>query len=182
MKSSLDRFRECLTISFSPLAGGETLREQGSQVGEKDVEVAKSLLLARKLTLCVVKHGEILFESRQQGVVSFLEAVKKVGNKLEGASVADKVVGRAVALLCVHSKIRCVFAGILSKGAKAVLESHSVSFESGEVVDSILNVSRNSICPFELLVKDVSDSDEAYVRLVNACGSKKPLELMEARK
>jgi hypothetical protein len=164
------------------LAGGETLREQRFRVGREDVEVAKSLLLERKLTLCAVKHGEILFESRLQGVVSFLEAVKKVGNKLEGASVADKVVGRAVALLCVHSKIRYVFAGTLSKGAKTVLEEHSISFESDEVVDNILNVSRKGICPFELLVRDVSDSDEAYRRLVNACGSKKLLERMEARK
>lgn len=155
------------------------MREQGFQVGREDVEVAKSLLLNRKLTLCVVKQGEILFESRLQGVVSFLEAVEKIGSKLEGASVADKIVGRAVALLCVHSKIRYVFAGTLSKEAKTVLESHLISFESDEIVDNILNVSRKGICPFELLVKAVSDSDEAYRRLVDACGSKKPLEVME---
>lgn len=154
------------------------MREQGFQVGREDVEVAKSLLLVRKLTLCVVKHGEVLFESTLQGVVSFLEAVKKVGNRLEGASVADKVVGRAVALLCVHSKIRCVFASTLSKGAKAVLEDHSISFESDEIVDSILNVSKKGICPFELLVRDISDPDEAYRRLVDACGSKRLLKLM----
>jgi hypothetical protein len=146
------------------------------------MEVAKSLLLNRKLTLCVVKHGEILFESKLHGVASFLEAVEKIGNKLEGASVADKVIGRAVALLCVHSKIRYVFAGILSKEAKTLLEKHSIPFESDEVVDSILNISKKDICPFELLVKDVSDADEAYRRLVTACGSKKSSKIVEVEK
>jgi len=143
------------------------------------LEAAKRLLVNKKLTLCAVKQGEILFESTLQGVASFLEAVKKIGGKLEGASVADKVVGKAVALLCVRSKIRYVFAGILSKEARTVFENHSITFESDEVVDNILNISKKDICPFELLVKDISDPDESYRRLVDAAGSMKPLDLVE---
>jgi thioredoxin 1 len=155
------------------------LQERGFQAGREDLEDAKRLLINKKLTFCAVKHDEILFESKLQGVASFLVAIEKVGSKLEGASVADKVVGKAVALLCVHSKIKHVFAGILSKEAGIIFENHSITFESDEVVDNILNISKKSICPFELLVKDISDPDEAYRRLVDASGSKKPLGLMD---
>ena len=117
--------------------------------------------------MCIVKGGKILFESRSRGVASFLTAAQELKENLEGSCVADKVVGKAVALLCVHFKIAAVYADILSRPAKAIFEKWSLYFEYSHLVENVLNAERTSLCPFEQLVKNVLDPSEAYEKLVN---------------
>jgi len=131
--------------------------------------------MENKLTLCVVKEQDTLFESELHGVAAFLELVEEMKDKLEGASVADKVVGKAVALMCVYVKVKAVYATTLSLAAEALFERHSIYFEYDNLVEGILRADRNGICPFEQLVRDVSDSSEAYRKLKSACRSKERL-------
>ena len=140
-----------------------------------DLRIAKRLLMENKLTLCVVKEQDNLFESKSHGVAAFLEIVEEMKDKLEGASVADKVAGKAVALMCVYVKVKAVYATTLSIAAEALFERHSIYFEYDNLVEGILRADRNSICPFEQLVRDVSDSSEAYRKLKSACHSKERL-------
>jgi hypothetical protein len=137
----------------------------------RDFETAKNLLFDKNLTLCVVKNGRTLFESRLHGVSSFLTAVQELKDMLKDSCVADRVVGKAVAFLCVYSKIRAVYAVALSKPARTVLEKSSIYIEYDDLVDNVLNTERTGVCPFEHLVKGVSDPSDAYRKLLNACGS-----------
>jgi hypothetical protein len=117
------------------------------------------------LTLSIVKNAEIIFDSVSHGISGFLEAVEKLGDRLEGASVADRVAGKAIALLCVYAKVKAVYAVTLSKRAKAVFEKHVIYHEQGNLVESILDIDRAGICPFEKLATEISDTLEAYERL-----------------
>ena len=134
-----------------------------------DLDVAKCRLTEAGLTLVVVKDQKIIFKSRSRGVNSFLAAIDRLGHRLEDASVADKVVGKAVALLCIYSHIRSIYGEILSRAAKAFLEENSVYTESGVIVDDILNAEKTSICPFERLVSEINDPEVAYRKLADLC-------------
>jgi hypothetical protein len=47
--------------------------------------------------------------------------ISDIGGLAEGASLADSIVGRAAALLCVYSKIVAVYGVNMSKGALSIL-------------------------------------------------------------
>jgi len=117
------------------------------------------------LTLCIVRDGRVIFESASRGISGFLDAVQTLGDKLEGASVADRVVGKAVALLCVDSRVGAVYASTLSRDAKQLFDGCSVHVEWGELVESILDAGRRETCLFERLALGITDTKDAYSRL-----------------
>jgi hypothetical protein len=131
-----------------------------------DVETAKRRLLEKGFSLVIAKDGKIVFETKQSGVGGFLAAIDKFGKEsLQEASVADRIVGRAAALLCVYCGIRAAYAVVLSEGGKEVLEENAVSLEFESLVPSILNRQKSGTCPFEKIVSTVFSSEEAYERL-----------------
>lgn len=133
---------------------------------KQDLTLAKKRLAEEEsLTLTIAKKGKIIFETYSHGISGFLEAIERLGDTLRGASVADKVVGKAIALLCVYKNVKMVYAATLSKRAKAFFEKHGVYHEWDELVENILNFKKTGICPFEKLATEISDPNEAYKRL-----------------
>ena len=127
-----------------------------------DLDIAQSKLYEEKLTLTIVKNGVVLFETRSHRISGFLGAIEKLGNPLEGAAVADRVAGKAIALLCVYAKISDVYAEILSEKAKAVFEENSVRHKWKELVKNVLDLNKKGVCPFEKAAADISDPKDAY--------------------
>jgi hypothetical protein len=91
-----------------------------------------------------------------------LDAVEKLGDKLEGASLADRVAGKAIALLCVYAKISEVYAEVLSRQAKEVFEENGIRHEWRELIDNVLDSSKSGVCPFEKAASGISDPKDAY--------------------
>jgi len=129
-----------------------------------DLETAKTQLLQRQLTLIIVKNGETLFETQFHRISGFLNAIEQFGEKLENASIADKVVGKAVALLCVYAGVKAVYAETLSTVAKTLLEENRITCEWKELVDTILDDKKQDICPFEKEAASITNPNEAYSR------------------
>jgi hypothetical protein len=127
-----------------------------------DLEIAKNKLHRKELTLAIVKNGEVLFETRSHRISGFLGAIEKLGSQLNGASVADRVAGKAIALLCVYAGIRHVYAEVLSRKAKAVFEENGIRHEWKELVANILNLNKSRVCPFEKAAAEISDPKDAY--------------------
>ncbi|MEM3697549.1 MAG: DUF1893 domain-containing protein [Candidatus Bathyarchaeia archaeon] len=133
---------------------------------KQDLTLAKKRLSEEKgLTLTIAKNGKIIFETSSHGISGFLEAVEKLGDKLNRASVADKVVGKAIALLCVYKRVKMVYAATISREAKAFFEKYRVYHEWDDLVENILDFKKRGICPFEKLAMDISNPNKAYVRL-----------------
>jgi hypothetical protein len=126
------------------------------------LETAKNVLYEKKLTLVIVKNGEVLFETRSHRISGFLGAIEQFGEKLEGASLADRVAGKAIALLCVYVRIKEVYAAVLSKKAKIVFEQNGIRHEWRELVENVLDLNKSGVCPFEKAAAGISDPREAY--------------------
>jgi len=133
----------------------------------QDLTIAKKRLLSEEgLTLSIVKNRHVIFETASRGISGFLEAIEKFGEgELEEASVADRITGKAIALLCVYSKVKAVYAVILSKSAKDVFEKHAVHHEWSNLVEKILDINKAEVCPFEKLAIKISNPKEAYKML-----------------
>ena len=135
-----------------------------------DLEIAKQTLKKRKLTLAIAKNGKIIFQSDSHGITSFLEAIEQLGKEIEGAAVADKIVGKAAALLCAYSHVNAVFASTLSLKGKDTLERNSIKYEYELLVPKILNQTGRDMCPFEKFSLSLENPEEAYFKLKEFAG------------
>ncbi len=131
----------------------------------QDLKLAKRILKERDLTLVVVRKGEIIFEGKSHGINDFLQAIKKFKKELVDSAVADRIVGRAAALLCAYSKVASVFAITISEEGRKVLEDWNIFCEFENSVAHILNYQKTGVCPFEKIAASLTDPNEAYEKL-----------------
>ena len=115
------------------------------KVRDRDLELAKSRLKDRDLTLVIVKEDKVIFETRSQGVGGFLQAIEKLGKGLIASSVADKIVGAAAAMLCVYSEVSSVFAVTISEEGIRVFEDNDIIYQFENEVPNILNHDKTDI-------------------------------------
>jgi hypothetical protein len=74
-----------------------------------------------------------------------------MGKSLHNAAIADRIVGLAVAMLCVHARIASVYAVIASRGPLDMLQRKGMSVNNKNVVPYISNYDGTDLCPFEKL-------------------------------
>ena len=137
---------------------------------DQDLELAKLKLIEDDLSLVIVNNGKIVFETKKQGINGFLQAIEKLNKTLVAASVADKIVGVAAAMLCVYAGISSVFALTVSESGLGVLENNNIVCLFEKKVSNILNRIKTDVCPFEKVAMDSRSSEEAYVKL-KSCAS-----------
>jgi len=123
---------------------------------------AKSTLLETKSTFVLMK-GEEVHHSELRGVAPILDFLREKPDLLEDAVVADKVIGRAAALLLIHGKIAALHAFCISDHALDVLTSSGIVLEYDEVVPYIVNRDGTDMCPMEKSVIGIDDPSEAVV-------------------
>jgi hypothetical protein len=127
-----------------------------------DLELAKQQLYERKLTLAIVKDGQVLYGTDSHRISGFIRAIETLGLKLQSASVADKVAGKALALLCVYSGVSAVYAEVLSRKAEVIFKQNKMVFCWDQLVDNVLDINKAGVCPFEKAAQDISDPKESY--------------------
>lgn len=131
-----------------------------------DLEIAKRVLSEKGFSLVIVKSGKIIYAANDHSVKSFLNAIKKHGNELSESTVADRIVGVAVAMLCKYSKIKKIYGEVMSiKALETLLESGIIT-QYGMLVPEILDSSRIETCPLERIAISCKDEVECYEKLL----------------
>ncbi len=129
-----------------------------------DLDIAKKTLL-EGYTLVACKE-DIIYKSKLRGVGTLLEYIEK-GVCLESFSCADRVVGKGAAFLYLLLGVRCVYAPVMSRSAKSVLDKFGIVALYDNLVDRIINRSGNGFCPVESAVMDIDDVNVAYNAIRN---------------
>lgn len=104
---------------------------------------------------CVIASGGDITLCHSRGVKDLLMILKENPEKLSGAMIADKVVGKGAAALMVLGGVRQVYADVVSVPALAMFADAGITVGFGECVDGIVNRSRTGSCPVESLCRDV---------------------------
>lgn len=126
-----------------------------------DLLKARDVLEKKKAAFIIVHHNIIIGESLQSGVAPFFHMVAS-HNGLAGASLADKVVGKAVALLSLFAGIRSIYTPLISEPALHVLSPSTIYVEALHTVPMILNRDQTDRCPIETMVLTCEDPAEAF--------------------
>jgi hypothetical protein len=136
----------------------------------EDIELARSLLEEEKWNLVMVKGGQVLFSSRERGVAPFFQAVQSMGTSLHNAAAADRIMGLAVAMLCLYARINSVYADIASQGALDMLEGQGVTISNKSIVPYISNYDGTDLCPFEKLAMNSENPTQLFSKLKSMFG------------
>lgn len=84
---------------------------------------------------------------------------------LRGATIADKVVGKAAAGMMAYAGVAEVYADVMSRKALPLLDAGIVSYSFGELVDQIVIAKGDNRCPLERIVAAAHTAEET-VRLL----------------
>ncbi len=128
-----------------------------------DIEKSKKALSSENLT-CAVFSGEKSFKSHKRGIAPLVELIDS-GEDFCGASVADKAIGKAAALLLILIGVSEVYATVMSKGAKGVFAAHGIKHTCEIEADYIINRAGDGMCPMEAAVLDIYDPEAALFKV-----------------
>ncbi len=127
-----------------------------------DLENAKHTLCENAQVKCVLRKGNVQYQSEKRGVAPMLDFLEQ-GLDLHGFCAADRVVGKATAFLFVLAGVSSVYGEVMSENACKVLSHYGVDFQAKETVPYIINRRGDGACPMETAVQEIDDPNEAYL-------------------
>lgn len=111
---------------------------------------------------CVIANGDRIRTFTQRGVADLYDLLVQEPEFLHGASVVDKVIGKAAASLMVLGGVREVYTHTISQPALQLLQEAGVMVTCDEVVDHIINRDRTGWCPLEQASRDLHSAKEIF--------------------
>lgn len=108
--------------------------------------------------------GAKTFSGKERGIRPLLELIGR-GEDMRGAVAADKIVGKAAALLYAYMGIQELYAGVLSESGLAVLREYGIAVQFGTLAERIINRAGTGICPMEETVENIAEPAAAFAAL-----------------
>lgn len=120
-----------------------------------DLEKAKTILSDTAST-CVLCLGETIYTSQKQGIAPMLDFLA-AGTVLRHFSAADKIIGKAAAMLFALAGVDGVYGEIMSKEAVPIFKRYNIDYSYSVLTDRIINRSGDGICPMEQAVENIDE-------------------------
>lgn len=112
----------------------------------------------------VVANGDVCtFDGR--GVSDLYDLFKEDSGFLKGASLADKIVGKAAAALMALAEVREVYADVVSRPALDLLADNNISVSYGIIVPHIINRIKTGWCPLETRCFDCLTPQDCFTQI-----------------
>lgn len=99
---------------------------------------------------CVVGKGSDIRTFVQRGLADLYDLYHTDPAFMQGAVVADKVVGKGAAALMIISGVVEVYADLVSTSARQLLEANGIRISWGKEVPFIINRRGDGCCPLEM--------------------------------
>lgn len=142
---------------------------------ENRLEQAKAALQGEITFAAVLADGRII-TSEKKGIAPMMALLKEDADVLKGACVADRVIGKAAALLMEKGGVIAVYGDIISTHAMSIYKKNGTPVTCGKEVPYIINWAKTGMCLMEQTVLEIEDAEEAYEAL-----KRKLIELGSAR-
>lgn len=115
------------------------------------MERLKEILRETGCSLVVDSHDEVRTYDKK-GVRDLIWLLDNEPERLHGARLADKVVGKAAAGLMVQGGASEVYAEVMSRLATPLLDCAGITYTYGQLVDRIVIPEGDTRCPLEQIV------------------------------
>ena len=115
----------------------------------------------------IVRNAGLTTEYHQHGVNDLMQLLENEPQRLQGAVVADKMIGKAAAALMVVGGVKQVHTNLICTPAREMLEKAGVQVTAAEEVEMILNRDRTGQCPMDQSLNETDDPAECVAILKN---------------
>ena len=120
----------------------------------------------QKISL-IVRNAGLTTEYHQHGVNDLLLLLENEPLRLQGAVVADKMIGKAAAALMTVGGVKQVYTNIISTPAREMLEKAGIQVSAVQEVEKILNRDQTDQCPMDKSLNGIDDPKECVSILKN---------------
>ena len=168
MKRKILLWLACLALTAcTQVAKHEKQSGQTEERAESTVSQGEALLniLNADSHSLVVLNGDSLSFYNGHGVSDLLTLLTNEPDRLKDATIADKMVGRAAAVLMAAARVREVHTNLISTPALKVLHEADIQVFYDEEVPQILNRDQSGQCPIDALLNDADDVEECVAIL-----------------
>ena len=148
----------CLMAMVSCTSSRRPHSEQGAAL--------LNILNAEQASLVVLNHDSLSIHT-DRGVQDLLQLLFEEPERLRGAQVADKIIGRAAASLMVAGGVSEVHTNLISTPALQLLREADIPVSFDEEVPQILNRDRSGQCPIDSRLNEAETVDECITILQN---------------
>lgn len=123
----------------------------------KELQWAKSLLKGN--CTCVLCTPEGSLTSCARGIRPLLQWYEE--GRLEAAWLADRIIGKAAALLLILGGARGIYAQVMTRSAAELLQRAGIAAQWGSLVETIVNRKGDGPCPMEIAVRELRGIEDA---------------------
>ncbi len=122
----------------------------------------KNNLKKPEVSVCFeTASGILTYEGR--GLRPLLTAINERKEDLKGSSAADKIVGRAAALLFAYAGVKSVYAALISQSGAQTLEEYGIEYSYSQKAPFIENRDKTGMCPMEQKSLLLKTPKEAFI-------------------
>ncbi|MBQ3632824.1 MAG: DUF1893 domain-containing protein [Paludibacteraceae bacterium] len=114
----------------------------------------------------IVRNAGLTTEYTQHGVNDLLQLLENEPQRLQGAVVADKMIGKAAAALMVVGGVKQVHTNLICTPAREMLEKAGIVVSAKEEVPMILNRDRSGQCPMDQSLNGIDGPEECVVKMM----------------
>lgn len=137
--------------------------KRGFRRDKKALAAAVAQIKTDEAACVVLRDGAVVKTASGRGIAPILGLFDE--GVLAGATVVDKIVGKAAAMVMTAGGVTACYALTVSKTALSWFRAHDVAVEYDTCVDVIINRAGDGPCPMEQTVKDIDSEDEALSAL-----------------
>lgn len=134
-------------------------------MAQSKMEEARKIIQNGKAECVLIKNDTIYAQERGRGVSPLLVMYDNHREAMSGATLVDKVIGRAAAAIAICGKVRHVHGELMSEDAVEFLNNNSITTSYTTLVHRILNRKRDGLCPLEQSVEGIEDAANALEAL-----------------
>ena len=130
------------------------------------IENAKELLHTKECACVVLTADGTELILNGQGISPIVNLLRENPQALQGATVADKVIGKAAAMLLAYGGALTIWGDIMSSGALKYLKASKISAAYEKLVPVLKNRAGTHQCPMETRAAELKTSQEAFLSFV----------------
>ncbi len=113
----------------------------------------------------VLQNGDFLQTYHKAGVRDLEDLLDHNPQLLQGALIADKVIGKAAAAMMAVGGVAQVYGEVMSRKALPLLDANGIAWSCGTLVDGIVIPAGDNRCPLEQIVGPATTAAEAVAML-----------------
>lgn len=121
----------------------------------------------------LVIHRDTTSVYDTRGIATLQQIIDKDSNELSGATVVDKVVGKAAAALMIVGGVSELHALLITQGALSLLATSDIRVSYDTLTDHIINRNHTGWCPMEMACRDCVTAEECITEIRNLISKQK---------